>query len=211
MVQSFLYGLMRQLPRLLSLGNASISLEQTPLIPVLNHEWCSSFHEPSVVEKHRQSPFLSASVQHLNPCETHHSRPQSLRFLPYPRDYPSDLEAFSDSDYAGANRDRKSTTGGCQFLGRRLISWQCKKQTIFATSSCEAKYVAAALCCGQWFLFTSAGRVTFCWLYPIPAGDLVSAGHMLFLLPLKFLGTAGKCFFLVQGDSGGRGGGLSSE
>ncbi|GKF96437.1 hypothetical protein Tco_0289172, partial [Tanacetum coccineum] len=41
-----------------------------------------------------------------------------------------DLEAYSDSDYAGANFDRKSTTGGCQFLGRRLISWQCKKQKI---------------------------------------------------------------------------------
>nr|GEU41193.1 reverse transcriptase domain-containing protein [Tanacetum cinerariifolium] len=45
--------------------------------------------------------------------------------------------------------DRKSTTGGCQFLGRRLISWQCKKQTIVATSSIEAEYVAAANCCGQ--------------------------------------------------------------
>ncbi|GJS39457.1 putative ribonuclease H-like domain-containing protein [Tanacetum coccineum] len=54
-----------------------------------------------------------------------------------------------DSDYAGANLDRKSTTGGCQFLGRRLISWQCKKQTIVATSTTEAEYVAAASCCGQ--------------------------------------------------------------
>ncbi|GKA57814.1 hypothetical protein Tco_0757002, partial [Tanacetum coccineum] len=53
-----------------------------------------------------------------------------------------------DSDYAGANLDRKSTTGGCQFLGRRLISWQCKKQTI-DTSTTEAEYVAAASCCGQ--------------------------------------------------------------
>ncbi|GJV74530.1 hypothetical protein Tco_1506114 [Tanacetum coccineum] len=33
-------------------------------------------------------------------------------------------------DYAGASLDRKSTTGGCQFLGCRLISWQCKKQTV---------------------------------------------------------------------------------
>ncbi|GJR46918.1 retrovirus-related pol polyprotein from transposon TNT 1-94 [Tanacetum coccineum] len=53
------------------------------------------------------------------------------------------------SDYAGANLDRKSTTGGCQFLGRRLITWQCKKQTIVATSTIEAEYVAAASCCGQ--------------------------------------------------------------
>ncbi|GJW83487.1 putative ribonuclease H-like domain-containing protein [Tanacetum coccineum] len=67
----------------------------------------------------------------------------------YPRESPFVLEAYSDSDYAGANKDRKSTTGGCQFLGRRLISWQCKKQTIVATSSTEAEYVAAANCCGQ--------------------------------------------------------------
>ncbi|GJW14502.1 putative ribonuclease H-like domain-containing protein [Tanacetum coccineum] len=58
-------------------------------------------------------------------------------------------ENFLDSDYAGANLDRKSTTGGCQFLGRRLISWQCKKQTIVATSTTEAEYVAAASCYGQ--------------------------------------------------------------
>ncbi|GJV43707.1 Orf y [Tanacetum coccineum] len=58
-------------------------------------------------------------------------------------------EAYSDSDYAGANLDRKSTTGGCQFLGRRLISWQYKKQTIVATTTTEAKYVAVASCCGQ--------------------------------------------------------------
>ncbi|GJZ22062.1 putative ribonuclease H-like domain-containing protein, partial [Tanacetum coccineum] len=65
------------------------------------------------------------------------------------RDSPFDLEAFSDSDYARASLDRKSTTKGCQFLGKRLISWQCKKQTIVANSTTEAKYVAAANCCGQ--------------------------------------------------------------
>ncbi|GKA20285.1 putative ribonuclease H-like domain-containing protein, partial [Tanacetum coccineum] len=67
----------------------------------------------------------------------------------YPRDSPFDLEAFSDSDYAGASLDRKSTTGGCQFLGKRLISWQCKKQTVVANSTTKAEYVAAANCCGQ--------------------------------------------------------------
>ncbi|GJW06673.1 putative ribonuclease H-like domain-containing protein [Tanacetum coccineum] len=66
----------------------------------------------------------------------------------YSRVSAFNLEAYSDSNYAGANLDRKSTTGGCQFLGRRLISWQCKKQTIVATSTTEAEYVAVANCCG---------------------------------------------------------------
>ncbi|GJR46754.1 putative ribonuclease H-like domain-containing protein [Tanacetum coccineum] len=67
----------------------------------------------------------------------------------YPKDSPFYLEAYTDSDYAGASLDRKSTTGGCQFLGSRLISWQCKKQTVVANSTTEAEYVAVANCCGQ--------------------------------------------------------------
>nr|GEW02463.1 putative ribonuclease H-like domain-containing protein [Tanacetum cinerariifolium] len=67
----------------------------------------------------------------------------------YPKDSPFNLVAYSDSDYAGASLERKSTTEGCQFLGCRLNSWQCKKQTVVATSSTEAEYVAAASCCAQ--------------------------------------------------------------
>nr|GEV63369.1 retrovirus-related Pol polyprotein from transposon TNT 1-94 [Tanacetum cinerariifolium] len=67
----------------------------------------------------------------------------------YPKDSPLDLLAYSDSDYASASLDRKSTTGGCQFLRGRLISWQCKKQTVVATSFTKAEYVAAASCCAQ--------------------------------------------------------------
>nr|GFC55955.1 hypothetical protein [Tanacetum cinerariifolium] len=67
----------------------------------------------------------------------------------YLKDSPFDLVAYSDSDYAGASLDRKFTTGGCQFLGCRLISWQCKKQTVVATSSIEAEYVATASGCAQ--------------------------------------------------------------
>nr|GEV08994.1 ribonuclease H-like domain, reverse transcriptase, RNA-dependent DNA polymerase [Tanacetum cinerariifolium] len=58
----------------------------------------------------------------------------------YPRELAFDLEAYLDTDYAGANLDRKSTTGGCQFFGKRLVSWQCKKQTTVATSTTEAEH-----------------------------------------------------------------------
>ncbi|GKF45199.1 hypothetical protein Tco_0131751 [Tanacetum coccineum] len=60
-----------------------------------------------------------------------------------------DLIAYYDSDYDGASIDRKSTTGGCQFLGCKLISRQCKKQIIMANSTTEAEYIASSNCCGR--------------------------------------------------------------
>ncbi|GJW47238.1 putative ribonuclease H-like domain-containing protein [Tanacetum coccineum] len=94
---------------------------------------------------------VTPKTSHLNAVKRifRYLKGKSNLGLWYPRVSPFDLEAYSDSDYAGANLYRKSTTGGCQFLGRRLISWQCKKQTIVATSTTEAEYVAAASCCGQ--------------------------------------------------------------
>nr|GEW20145.1 putative ribonuclease H-like domain-containing protein [Tanacetum cinerariifolium] len=62
----------------------------------------------------------------------------------YPKDSLFNLVAYSDSDYTSASLDRKSTIGGCQFLGCRFISWQCKKQTVVTTSLTEAEYVAIA-------------------------------------------------------------------
>ncbi|GJW07516.1 putative ribonuclease H-like domain-containing protein [Tanacetum coccineum] len=67
----------------------------------------------------------------------------------HPKDSPFDLEAYTDSDYAGISLVKKSTTGGCQFLRSRLISWQCKKQTVVANSTTKEEYVAASNCYGQ--------------------------------------------------------------
>ncbi|GKE38078.1 putative ribonuclease H-like domain-containing protein [Tanacetum coccineum] len=66
----------------------------------------------------------------------------------YPKDSSFDLVAYTNNDYAGASLDRKSTIGGCQFIGCRLISWQFKKQIVVANSITEAEYVAASSCCG---------------------------------------------------------------
>nr|GEW27825.1 retrovirus-related Pol polyprotein from transposon TNT 1-94 [Tanacetum cinerariifolium] len=58
-------------------------------------------------------------------------------------------QIIGDPVSAVQTRGRKSTTGGCQFLGSRLISWQCKKQTMVANSTTEAEYIAASHCCAQ--------------------------------------------------------------
>ncbi|GJW87067.1 putative ribonuclease H-like domain-containing protein [Tanacetum coccineum] len=94
---------------------------------------------------------VTPKASHLNAVKRifRYLKHQSKLGLWYPRDSSFVLEAFSDNDYRGASLDRKSTTSGCQFLGRRLISWQCKKQTIVANSTTEAEYVAAANCYGQ--------------------------------------------------------------
>nr|GFD29464.1 putative ribonuclease H-like domain-containing protein [Tanacetum cinerariifolium] len=101
----------------------------------------------SACSRHQVTPLTS----HLNIIKKifKYLKGQPNLGLWYPRDFPFQLEAYSDSDYAGSDGNRKSTTGGCYFLGRRLISWQCNKQTVIATSSTKAEYVAAASCCGQ--------------------------------------------------------------
>nr|GEU65190.1 retrovirus-related Pol polyprotein from transposon TNT 1-94 [Tanacetum cinerariifolium] len=60
-----------------------------------------------------------------------------------------DLKGYSDSDYAGCNIDRKSSSGACQLLGGKLVCWSAKKQQSVAMSSAEAEYVAAAGCCAN--------------------------------------------------------------
>nr|GEV23413.1 putative ribonuclease H-like domain-containing protein [Tanacetum cinerariifolium] len=90
----------------------------------------------------------SPSIDTKKPLLKDHDVKRIFRYLKgkphlglwYLKDSPFNLVAYSDSDYAGASLDRKSTTRGCQFLGCRLISWQCKKQTVVATSSTEAEY-----------------------------------------------------------------------
>ena len=67
----------------------------------------------------------------------------------YPKGAHFDLVGFSDSDYAGCKVDRKSTSGGCQFLGRSLVSWSSKKQNSVALSTAEAEYISAGSCCAQ--------------------------------------------------------------
>ncbi|GJQ94114.1 retrovirus-related pol polyprotein from transposon TNT 1-94 [Tanacetum coccineum] len=46
-----------------------------------------------------------------------------------------------DADHAGCKDDCKSTSGGLQFLGGKLVSWSSKKQDCTAMSTAEAEYM----------------------------------------------------------------------
>ncbi|KAK6145403.1 hypothetical protein DH2020_022223 [Rehmannia glutinosa] len=64
-----------------------------------------------------------------------------------PKDGGFKLIGYSDSDYVGCRVDRKSTSGTCQMIGNRLVSWFSKKQNSIATSTPKAVHRGA--CCAQ--------------------------------------------------------------
>ncbi|XP_071694737.1 uncharacterized mitochondrial protein AtMg00810-like [Rutidosis leptorrhynchoides] len=103
----------------------------------------------------------------------------------YPRKDGFDLTTFSDSDYRGCKRDFKSTSDGCQFLGSRLVSWQCKKQMAFTQSTCEAEYITVESTTTQRAdLFTKAfDRPRFLFLLNVlgvkDRAEVVSDGELL--------------------------------
>ena len=74
----------------------------------------------------------------------------------YPRTESFDLIGYTDSDYAGCKLDRKSTSGGCQFLGSSLVSWSSRKQHCVALSTTEAEYIAMGESVSQllWMIHT---------------------------------------------------------
>ncbi|GJU18764.1 uncharacterized mitochondrial protein-like protein [Tanacetum coccineum] len=94
---------------------------------------------------------VNPKVSHLHDVKRifRYLKGQPKMGLWYPKDSPFYLVAYTDSDYAGASLDSKSITGCCQFIRYRLISWQCKKQTMVTNSTTEAEYVAASSCYGQ--------------------------------------------------------------
>nr|GEX69752.1 uncharacterized mitochondrial protein AtMg00810-like [Tanacetum cinerariifolium] len=67
----------------------------------------------------------------------------------YTKDSGFELTGFSDADYAGCKDTFKSTFGGAQFLGEKLVSWSSKKQDCTALSTAKAEYVSLSACCAQ--------------------------------------------------------------
>ena len=67
----------------------------------------------------------------------------------YSKDSNLSLAGFSDSDWTGNADDRKSTTGGCFYIGANLVAWMSKKKNFVSLSTVEAEYIAAGSCCSQ--------------------------------------------------------------
>ncbi|CAM8932620.1 unnamed protein product [Rhodiola kirilowii] len=67
----------------------------------------------------------------------------------YTKDTNACLVGYCDADWAGNAEDRKSTSGGCFFLGNNLVSWFSKKQNSISLSIAEVEYIAAGSCCTQ--------------------------------------------------------------
>nr|GFB37552.1 hypothetical protein [Tanacetum cinerariifolium] len=67
----------------------------------------------------------------------------------YPKGSSFDLTAFSNADHARCIDSWKSTSGGIQFPGDKLVRWMSKKQNCTAMSSAEVEYVVLSASCAQ--------------------------------------------------------------
>ncbi|GKE60203.1 retrovirus-related pol polyprotein from transposon TNT 1-94, partial [Tanacetum coccineum] len=82
------------------------------------------------------------TVKHLKEVKRifRHLRQSYNMGLWYPKESGFEIIAYSDADHAGCKDDCKSTLGGLQFLGGKLVSWSSKKQDCTAMSTAEAEY-----------------------------------------------------------------------
>ena len=64
----------------------------------------------------------------------------------YSKDTNDILAEYSDADWTKNANDRKSTLGGCFYMGNNLISQMSKKQNFISLSTAEAEYIAADSC-----------------------------------------------------------------
>jgi hypothetical protein len=59
------------------------------------------------------------------------------------------LAGYSDADWAGNADERKSTSGGCFYVGNNLVTWTSRKQSLISLSIAEAECIVVGSCCTQ--------------------------------------------------------------
>nr|GEX97724.1 copia protein [Tanacetum cinerariifolium] len=94
----------------------------------------------------------------VKPTEKHHKEVKRIFYylrgtvntgLWYMKNSGFELTGFLDADYTGCKDTFKSTFGGAQLLGKKLVSWSLKKQDCTALSTAKAEYVSLSACCAQ--------------------------------------------------------------
>ena len=64
-------------------------------------------------------------------------------------DSTPELHGYSDADWGGCDESRKSTSGFVFQLCGGAVSWASRRQTVVATSTCEAEYIALCQACKE--------------------------------------------------------------
>jgi hypothetical protein len=82
-------------------------------------------------------------------CARFQANPTLLYGIWYSRETNLVVAGYSDADWAGNAYDRKSTSGGCFYVGNNLVAWMSKKQASISLSTAEDEYIAAGSSCTQ--------------------------------------------------------------
>jgi len=75
-----------------------------------------------------------------------------MKYLNYTKNFKitykgkGEILAYTDSDFGGDPKDRKSTSGHIILMDKDPICWQSKKQSVVTTSTAEAEYIATSEC-----------------------------------------------------------------
>ncbi|GKB21867.1 retrovirus-related pol polyprotein from transposon TNT 1-94 [Tanacetum coccineum] len=145
----FFLGLqVHQSPRGIFINQAKYALE---ILKKHGMDKCDSVGTPMGTK-----PKLDADLSGKLVDQTdYHSKIRLIMYLTSSRpdivqaDSSFELTTFSYADHVGCLDTCKSTSGGIQFLGDKLVSWMSKKQDCTAMSSAEAEYVALSASCAQ--------------------------------------------------------------
>ena len=119
-------------------------------------------HSVSVVSQYMSSPTIDnwAAIEHIL-C---YLKGAPGRGILYSNHGHNRVECFTDTDWAGSKKDRRSTSGYCVFVGGNLVSWKSKKQGVVSCSSAESEYrvMAQSVCEIMWLhqLLTEVGMIT---------------------------------------------------
>jgi hypothetical protein len=136
----------------------STDLTGKPIDPTLYRSMIGSFlyHTAS-----RQDIAFSVGVCtrfQVNPKESHltavkhiirYVNDTLLHGIWYSRETNLVVAGYSDADWASNADDRKSSSGGCFYVGNNLVAWMSRKQSSISLSTAKAEYIAAGSCCTQ--------------------------------------------------------------